>query len=735
MIPMHDDGLMVAEDMPGDESANDYGDDQQSQEQLPVEKLMQFMDSANIAADLDKDTLNKIGQEVLRGYDTDKGTRADWEKMTNAAMDLALQVSEPKTFPWVNAANIKFPLITVGAIQFSARAYPQIVKGSEVVKGEVCGPDETGEKTEIAKRIGNHMSYQLLEQMEEWDEDTDKLLLQLAIVGCAFRKTYFDTSLNRNCSALVSAKDLVYDHKVNFLNQRRITQEIRLFKNEVIERMRSDIFVEVEFTGSTSTNSEEDEQLLFLEQHCWYDLDKDGYKEPYIVTVLHESGQVARITARYDADGIMLNRRGEVAQINPVPYYTKYAFFPNPDGGSYDIGLGILLNPINEAVNALTNQLLNAGTLATTSGGFIGNGLKIKGGQMTFTPGEFKPVDNKGQSIADNIYHMQFPEPSRVLFELLGMLIDAGRDISSTKDILLGESQGANASPTTTLALIEQGQKLFSAIYKRVYRSLKQEFKKLFRLNKLYMKPEEYFRFNGELNKVGLDDYQSDEMSIVPVADPNVASDAQTLAKAEAMMKFLGDPFFNQYELRRRYLDALKESAIDKLLMEEPPKPPQDPKVLEALGKMELMKHEMEQNIKESDARIDKMAEERMKIVVDTAKTQADTILALAQAEAQEIGTQIQGYLAQLQALTTQADIKAQQAALSEDSEDGNDAGGVSAMGGEPTNPEIPPISPGLPAGADGGMGVGGIPEGGGGIDSAEQYGGAGDGAIVPGNS
>lgn len=571
-----------------------------------------YIDQINIADKLDKEILATIGSEVTRGYDLDKSSRSDWEKATKIAMDLAMQVSQEKTWPWPKAANVKYPLITTAAIQFSARAYPAIVSGADVVKGEVTGPDDDGEKKLRAERIGQHMSYQLLNQVDDWDEETDKLLLQIAIVGCAFRKTYFDSALGKNCSDLVSAKNLVFNHMTPWRKLRRVTHELFPFKNEVIEKVRSGLWEYIELGPPPTSGDDEDGHYEFLEQHCWYDLDDDGYKEPYIVTVKKDTSEVVRIVARFDRDGIYLNGKQEISKIVPVEYFTKFSFMPNPDGGSYDIGLGLLLNPINETVNTTLNQLLDAATLSIAGGGFIGSGLRMKGGVMRFAPGEYRPIDSSGSKIADNIYHMQHPGPSQALFQLLGMLIEAGKDISSVKDILTGEQKG-DQTATTTLALIEQGQKVFSAIYKRVHRSLKQEFRKLYRLNKLYMQPEEYFIFQDKALPILLEDYQGDDTDVSPVSDPSLVSDTQRLATAEAMMKFVGDPHINQTELRRLYLTALKQPNPDRLLVEG-----QDPEKEQMQQQMQQMDQAIQQLTQETDGL--KMAAQGAKIRAEIEK-------------------------------------------------------------------------------------------------------------------
>ena len=664
-----------------------------------VKLLQSFNGKNNIVSMLDIEVVRDIGLEVTRGFEIDKSSRGDWEKQMQTALDLAMQVTQEKSWPWPKAANVKYPLITTAAIQFSARAYPAIVKGADVVKGEVIGPDEDGKKKERADRIGKHMSFQVLEEIEDWDEEEDKLLLMMSIVGCAFRKTYFDTMLGRPCSDLISAKDVVFDHATPWKKLRRITHCLNLYKNDVIERTRGGIFTEISLGTPDSVDNDEDGHFEFLEQHCWYDLDEDGYKEPYIVTVLKKTSEVVRILPRFDDEGIYLNDDMEITKIIPVGYFTKFSFMPNPDGGSYDVGLGMLLNPINETVNTVLNQMLDGGTLANTGGGFIGGGLKMKAGSSKFAPGEFKPVDVGSGKISDNIYHMQFPGPSAVLFQMLGMLIDAGKDISSVKDILTGDQQ-TNQTATTTLALIEQGQKVFSAIYKRVHRSLKEEFKKLYRLNKIYLKPQDYYRYLDKVETVYLEDYQGDETDVAPVSDPTLVSDAQELTRAEALMKFAGDPMINQEEIRKNYLKAIKVPNIDAFMVQEQPEAPPDPKMIEMEGKMKALEESTAADSAKKDAEIELL---NMKV----AETEANALLKIAQAEALEIGPQFDMYMARFQTMLDNHKEAVKQGMIQPQGDVNANEGELPAMGQPPSNQGIPPVPEGLPQDFDGAMGTG----------------------------
>jgi chaperonin GroES len=618
-----------------------YDETEDETEQHPLMRLVDLIEMPNIATELDDSKLSEIGMKVVREYDIDKNSRAEWETKMGKAMDLAMQVAEAKTFPWPNAANVKYPLLTTASIQFAARAYPAIVQGRDVVKGKVTGRDMDGSKQDRADRVGAHMSYQLLDEMTGWEEDTDKLLHILPIVGCCFRKTYFDPGLGVNCSEMVSAKHLVVNYAAKSLERApRITQVFELYPHENTERMRSGVFLDVELGLPQGNDGDEDGAHEFLEQHRRLDLDEDGYGEPYCVTVHKDTGKVVRIYARYDATGVHVdNKTHKVARIEQVDYYTKYSFIPSPDGGFYDVGFGSLLWDINETINSTMNRLLDAGTLANTGGGLIGKGMKIKGGPLRFTPGEWKQVDNGGTSIAENMYTLPVPQPSPVLFELLGFLTDAGREVASVKDVLTGDAMSANMPATTTMAMVEQGLTQFSAIYKRIHRSLASELKKLYRLNRLYLPPETYFRVLDDEKAVAQTDYEDESVDIAPVSDPTVITDQQRLAKAQYLMQFMGDPLVNQYELRRRVLEAAKIEGIETLLPEPQPQPP-DP-LQEATVALTL-------------AEADKSTAQAVESQAKTVKAMADAIQAVSTAEAAEPGPQLAEYEMELMHLLQQ---------------------------------------------------------------------------------
>lgn len=674
--------VITTEDFPADQEPME----EPAEGQVNVLKILELVQSQNIANDLADEELAKIGERIKREYEIDETSRADWKKRTDEGMKLAMQVVEEKSYPWPGAANVKYPVITTAAIQFNARAYPAIVDGQKVVKCNVVGNDPQGQKRQRADRVSKHMSWQLTEQMTEWEEDTDKLTLILPIVGCCFRKSYFDHVLKRNCSDMITADNLVVNYNTKSLNRApRITQIFDLYPYEITERMRKGVYREVELGLAQDADGDDDHPHMFLEQHRRWDLDNDGYPEPYVVTIHKETTKVVRIVAGFDLEDIELTTDNKVAKVTSTEYFTKYGFIPSPDGGFYDIGFGILLGPIGESINTALNQMLDAGHLQNVGGGFIGKGLKLKSGPIRFKAGEYMRIDSPGLSIRENIVPLTLPGPSPVLFQLLGLLIEAARDISATKDVLTGEQQQSNVPATTTLALIEQGLKVFSAIYKRVHRSLKHELKIIFALNGRYMQPQEYFNVLDVQEAVHQQDYNSKDVDVIPVSDPTVVTEAQRMGRAQALLPFAADPTIDGQEVKRRYFEAIGAENIEALWAKQPPPP--DPKIVET---MEKLKNDR----KKIDAMVDKIRAE-----ID--HLDADSIKKLAEAESEEAGTQMQEYLNQFNVV--RQSIETMNNVLTSDRER------MEGMGSESGDPNANSLLPG-PAGVDQGpMGPGGI--------------------------
>jgi len=621
---------------------------------MALETLDAIINDANIADSLDEETLKTLGREVKEGYERDLDSRKEWEEKVDKALKLASQVVENKSYPWPNAANVKYPLLTTAATQFAARAYPALVPGPNLVKGRVVGFDLDGIKTERAIRIGKHMSYQLIEQMDNWEEDMDKLAMIIPIVGCAFKKTYYNGIKGQNVSELVLAQDLIVDYYAKSLEDAtRITHRLSLTTRDIKERQLAGIYSDVdlsppshlseervsdEIDGLREPEPDESTPYTILEQHRYYDLDNDGYAEPYIVTIEEETNKVLRVVARFDAEGIKKDG-STIILIEPTHYFTKFPFIPNPDGGFYDVGFGTLLGPINSTIDSAINQLLDAGTLSNMPSGFLGRGIRLKGGSYKFSPGEWKFVNTTGDDLKKGIVPLPINAPDSTVFSLLSLMIDAGQRLSSTVDMQVGENPGQNQKATTTMAVLEQGMKVFNGIYKRLYRSLKKELRKLYRLNSLYLPVEEYFTILDPGQEVGAaigrGEYILGTADVVPAADPNVATEQQRLAKAAGLFEMMQMGTINPMVATKRMLEAQEQPGIEELMTLPPPQPSLEEMQFQDDSKREWAKLQIE----------------AAKVEAANMLAKANAQLAVARAEAAEDGVQLEMYKTQLEGI------------------------------------------------------------------------------------
>lgn len=629
-------------------------------------QLNELKSSKNIAELLDKDELDLIGEQVFSGYSIDEDSRADWKELVDKAMDIAKQKMEPKNTPWPNASNIKFPLITQACIQFAARVMPEIIQNDRVVKASIIGQDIDGAKYRRADRVSTYMSYQLINNSNDWEDGTDKLLHVLPVLGTVFKKTYYNEREKRVISELCVPEKIVVNYNTQSIESaRRITHIITMYKNDIIERQRTGIFTQdIDFDlliDENDQSKDDDSPIDLLEQHCYIDLDGDGYKEPYIVTVHKESRQVLRIVNRFDY--IEKSPSGEVICIGPIEYFTDFHFIRSPDGGFYSVGFGTLLLPLNSSINTLINQLLDAGTLSNMQGGFLGRGLRIKNGDIKIKMGEWKVLDAaSGTNIAQNVFPIPVREPSQTLYQLLGLMLQVGKDLSSATDVLQGKQPAQNVAQGTLSQLVEQGTKIFTAINKRFYRGLKKEYEKVYKLDSVFLKNSEYMKVLDDPEANVKKDFELYSLDILPVADPVISSDTQRINKAVMLHQM---PSVDKREADKYILESMhiEKQLVDKLIPAvdpNAPPPPQTQLIMAQIQKiqaeiaeisatatlnaedmarknkeLELKNASLEQQLQESAARVWKMQKDAehgdVKVAVAAGKMQSQELLKGAQ--------------------------------------------------------------------------------------------------------
>jgi len=634
-----------------------------------------LMYEANIADKLCKEDLTAIGVQAVRDFDNDLLSRSSWEKRTEASLKLALQVAETKNFPWANASNVKFPLITIAALQYHARSYPVLIDSDLPVKCRVVGDDKDGLRALRSTRVEQHMSYQLLEEDEDWESEMDKVLITQPIIGCAFKKTYYDPIRKHNISENVLAKDLVVNYWTKSLETAsRVTHVLQMSRNEIYERVARGLWLDVSdgrpqqmsslAMGNGLQNLQDRAQgmqppepndsstpIEMLEQHCHIDFDDDGYAEPYIVYVRRDNKKVARIVARYTKSDVERNKDDVILSIKAEQYFTKYPFVPSPDGGFYDLGFGVLLGPLNESINTIINQLVDAGTMANTAGGFLSRGIKLRGGNYSFNPMEWKHVDTTGDDLRKGIVPLPVREPSQVMFTLLNLLINYGERIGGSVDILSGQNPGQNTPAETTRTMAEQGMKIFNGIFKRTHRSLKQEFRKLYRLNQIFVTENTPYVSNAQGTGIVLaTDYEGPVTDVMPTADPSITSDAQRLNQAMAIAgRVAATPgLYNRYEAEHAFLKAIKVTNIDKILPD-----PKGPNAIPPPINPKVQIEQLRQQAKQASDQLE-MKIALLKLMSEAELNQAHIQKLEAEAEAIKIGIATEGEKMRIQEINTQ---------------------------------------------------------------------------------
>jgi chaperonin GroES len=437
----------------------------------------------------------------------------------------------------------------------------------------------------------------------------DKLLMTMAISGVCFKKTYHSAIDDCHHSHLVYPENFVINYNAKSLEKAYRKSEILKYnQNELQEKINNDEeFLDVELALPPVDQKEEKPTItvndsappvdnstphVFISCHTFWDLDDDGYEEPYVITVHKATKKVVRIIARWDQDGVKRNDQDKIVKIEPVEYFTAFPFIPNPDGSLYGLGFGLLLSPLNASVDTLINLLVDAGHLSNLQAGFIGKGLRLKMGDTTLRPGEWKVVNATGDDLSKSVYPMPVREPSMVLFQLLNLLITSGNQLASIAEIFVGKMPGQNTPATTTQETIQQGMAVFTAIYKRVYRSLAQEFKKLYRLNRICPDiVEEESKIAGI--QLQASDYDLEDYMIMPGADPTGDSQTVRMAKLQQVGSLIQLQTINPMEYTKRVLDANEIPNANALLSQ--PQPPQpDPKA-QAAAQTEQAKQQTEQ--------------------------------------------------------------------------------------------------------------------------------------------
>jgi len=588
---------------------DDEGSIEETQEtQNPQENFYE-----NLAEDMDEVLLSRLANDLLADYKKDKESRSDWEKSYTNGLDLLGFKYNNDGGPFQGASSVTHPMLAESVTQFQAQAYRELLPSDGPVSAQVVGA-LTPEKMAQAQRVQEFMNYMITEEMEEYTPEFDQLLFYLPLAGSAFKKVYFDDVMQRAVSKFVPAEDLVVPYYATDLKDcERITHLVRMSENEILKKQQIGFYRDIEIIPSRmdesevedkysqlsgvsrSGDAEGDYQFNILEMHVDLDLidpenksDEKNIKIPYVVTLDEGSREILSIYRNFEPDDPLLKRK---------EYFVHYKFLPGL--GFYGFGLIHMIGGLSKTATAALRQLLDAGTLANLPAGFKTRGMRIRDDDQPFQPGEFRDVDIVGGKIQDSFMQLPFKEPSQTLFQLLGFVVQAGQRFAAIADMQVGED-GKNRAVGTTVALLERGSRVMSAIHKRCYYAMKQEFRLLNNVFASYLPPVYPYAVYGGDRMVKQADF-SEEVDVIPIADPNIFSMTQrvTLAQTQLQIAMSNPQMHNIHEAYRRVYVALGTKDVNTLLKPQQEPQPKDPAIensealaLKPLKAFEIQNHD-----------------------------------------------------------------------------------------------------------------------------------------------
>jgi len=542
----------------------------------------------NLAEELDEKEVAKVGKDLVRAYEDDKSSRKNWEDQYSKGLRMLGIVVEDRQDPFPGASGVHHPLLAEAATQFQARAIAEMFPAGGPVKTQIIGKS-TDKKLEQAQRVQDFMNFQVTQEIPDYFNELDQMLFYLALAGSAFKKIYFDNTLDRICSKFVPAEEFVISMENTDLETAdRYTQVMKLTRTEIRKHQISGYYKDVPLTKSDpntgASSGDMVEQTLqrlegmtpsmaskihtLLEVHTNIDLgeDKDQLALPYIITIDYESQRVLSIRRNWKEEDSLKRKR---------TYFIHYKYLPGL--GFYGFGLIQMIGGLQHASTGALRALLDSAAFANLNGGFRAKGARIEGGDITISPGEWVEVEAYGDDLRKSFIPLPFKEPSPTLLQLLGVLTESGRRFASIADAMIGDSAGSGPVGTT-IALIEQGSKVFSAIHKRIHQAQGREFKLIYELNGEYLDDEYSFEVIGENKKIRRKDFSA-SISVVPVSDPNIFSQAQRIALAQTGLQLARETpdVVDVKEATRRFLQALSIPDYMDLIIEDEDTPRRDP--------------------------------------------------------------------------------------------------------------------------------------------------------------
>ena len=555
----------------------------------------------NLADILPEDVLDPLGSVLKENYMDYKMSRKDWEQSYMEGLDLLGFKYENRTEPFQGASGATHPVLAEAVTQFQAMAYKELLPSDGPVRTQIVGAI-TPQKEQQAQRVKDFMNYQIMDQMQEYEPEFDQMLFHLPLAGSSFKKVYYDDLLGRAVSKFIPADDLIVPYTATSLDDAEsVIHTIKISENDLRKQQVAGFYSDIELSppaviedkvtekereleGTKKTGKPDDVYTLL---ECHINLDLEGFEdigpdgEPtgiklhYIVTIEEGSTKVLSIRRNYAPNDPKKNK---------IQYFVHFKFLPGL--GFYGFGLIHMIGGLSRTATTALRQLLDAGTLSNLPAGFKQRGVRVRDEAAPIQPGEFKDVDAPGGSLRDAFYPLPYKEPSQTLLALMGIVVQAGQRFASITEMQVGDGN-QNAAVGTTIALLERGSKVMSAIHKRLYGALKKEFKLLAKIIKTYLPPVYPYDVVGGAKEIKQADFD-DRVDIIPVADPNIFSMSQriTLAQTELQLATSNPQLHNLYAVYRDMYTAIGVKNVDQILPPPAPPMPKDPSLehIDALG-------------------------------------------------------------------------------------------------------------------------------------------------------
>jgi hypothetical protein len=550
---------------------------------------------ANLAEVIDEQDLGRLGSELYQDTQSYKDSRADWEKAYTQGLDLLGFKYESRTEPFQGASSATHPVLAEAVTQFQALAYKELLPAEGPVRTQVIGLD-TPEIQDQADRVSEFMNYQIMDVMKEYEPEFDQMLFYLPLSGSTFKKVYYDETLGRAVSKFIQAQDIVVPYTANSIDDAEaVVHVIKISENELRKQQVAGFYRDIELEASDDLTQDDDvkskeRQLegvtmsgqnedVFTLYECHVNLDLEGFEDinpqtgeptgiklPYIVTIEEGSREVLSIRRNYNQADPLKKK---------INYFVHFKFLPG--FGFYGNGLIQMIGGLSRTATQALRQLLDAGTLSNLPAGFKQRGIRIRDDAQSIQPGEWRDVDAPGGNLRDAFMTLPYKEPSQTLLQLMGVVVQAGQRFASIADLQVGDGN-QQAAVGTTVALLERGSRTMSAIHKRIYSSMKEEFKLLANVFKLYLPPEYPYDVVGGQRTIKQADFD-DKVDIIPVADPNIFSQTQriSIAQTELQLAMANPGIHNMYEVYRNMYSALGVRDVDRILVKPDQPTPKDP--------------------------------------------------------------------------------------------------------------------------------------------------------------